>query len=176
MTFLERVRSLLGFTDVPEQPMTELSIDEVGRLLKNERRREVTRIVLEHHDETGEPVRLTNLADAVAAAENDKPIDLVTSDERKRVYVSLYQCHLPKLEDMGIVSYGGDYDQITPTADAAAIRELIETVRTYQVAPDRGPDVDLPTKSGTPHAGRDLRYRDSTADATSASTGGETSD
>ncbi|ELY37377.1 hypothetical protein C498_00795 [Haloferax volcanii DS2] len=41
----------------------------------------------------------------VAARENGTAIEDVTDEERQRVYISLYQTHLPKLESAGLVDY-----------------------------------------------------------------------
>lgn len=45
------------------------------------------------------------LAESVAAVENNKDVASVTGTERKRVYVSLYQLHLPKLDDYNVVDF-----------------------------------------------------------------------
>jgi hypothetical protein len=78
-----------------------IQIDRIFATLKNQRRR----YVLHYLDVTDGPVVLGDLAEQIAAWENDKQPRLVTSSERKRVYVSLYQCHLPKLDDSKAVSY-----------------------------------------------------------------------
>ena len=51
------------------------------------------------------PVELGELAEQVAAWENDTTVERITSEQRKSVYSALYQTHLPKLEDAGIVEY-----------------------------------------------------------------------
>jgi len=53
----------------------------------------------------GDAVRLRDLAEWIAAAENDVPIEEVTYKQRKRVYTSLYQSHLPALHRDGIIEY-----------------------------------------------------------------------
>ncbi|MFB6302108.1 MAG: ArsR family transcriptional regulator [Haloferacaceae archaeon] len=78
-------------------------LDLVFGILQNERRRRVLRYLQEHESTTqGE------LAEHVAAIENDVPRKSLTSTQRKRVYVSLYQSHLPKLRDAGAVEYDAD--------------------------------------------------------------------
>lgn len=71
---------------------------DVWDAISNRRRRHVILRV----DRNG-PVELGDLATLIAAAENDVSIDEVTSQQRKRVYVGLYQSHLPVLERLGIV-------------------------------------------------------------------------
>ena len=79
---------------------TNHSKDVVFDILKNERRRQVLHYLREHPRTT-----ISDLAEHVAARENDKPIRDLTSSERKRVYVGLYQCHLPKMDDAGVIDY-----------------------------------------------------------------------
>lgn len=78
-----------------------IELDEVFGLLKNRRRRDVLR----HLDENEADVRLGELAEQIAARECEKSVSQINSQERKRVYVGLYQCHLPKLADVGAISY-----------------------------------------------------------------------
>jgi hypothetical protein len=78
-----------------------LPLDQTFELLKNQRRR----YVLEYLESEGEPVSLSELAEQIAAWENDKEVRLISSSERKRVYVGLYQCHLPKMDGMGAISF-----------------------------------------------------------------------
>ena len=77
-----------------------LSRDVIFDILKNERRRRVLEFLRDDPTTT-----LSDLAEHVAALENDKPIRELTSSERKRVYVGLYQCHLPKMADAGVIDY-----------------------------------------------------------------------
>jgi len=89
----------------PDEPPTDgaedLSLDLVFEILKNSRRREVLRYLKEHR----ERVTLSELAEHVAAIENDTTVQALSSQQRKRVYVGLYQCHLPKLDDMDVVEF-----------------------------------------------------------------------
>jgi hypothetical protein len=84
-----------------ESDGAELSLDYVFEILKNERRRRVL-AYLRSHDER---VTLSDLAEHIAALENDTDVASITSSQRKRVYVGLYQCHLPKMDDMGVVDF-----------------------------------------------------------------------
>lgn len=78
-----------------------LSQDVVFDLLSSPRRR----FVLYYLRQVDSRVELGDLADELAAWENDTEVDNLTSQQRKRVYVSLYQTHIPKLYDAGIVNY-----------------------------------------------------------------------
>lgn len=95
-----------------------IELNEVFGLLKNRRRRDVLR----HLAETTEEMRIGELAEQIAARECEKDVSQINSQERKRVYVGLYQCHLPKLADVGVINYnkprgtlerGPHFDQIT---------------------------------------------------------------
>jgi hypothetical protein len=79
----------------------QLSQDTVFDILSNSRRR----CVLYYLRQESEPIQLTELAEHVAAWENETDIESMGKQERKRVYVSLYQTHIPKLADTGLVEY-----------------------------------------------------------------------
>lgn len=79
----------------------EFPLDQVFDILKNSRRRQVLELLAD----ADRQVTLSEVAEQIAAWENDKEIRQITSSERKRVYVGLYQCHLPKMDSMGIISF-----------------------------------------------------------------------
>jgi hypothetical protein len=95
--------------------VADLELDQVFEILKNQRRRVVLRYLNEHEG----PIDLGELAEHVAAVENDVSVSAISSDQRKRVYVGLYQCHLPKMDDMDIVSFNKNRGRISlgPNAD-----------------------------------------------------------
>jgi hypothetical protein len=103
----------------PASDVVDLPLEQVFDVLRNERRR----LVLVHMAAGEGPYTIGDLAEHVAAHENDKPIVQLSSDERKRAYVGLYQCHLPKMDAMDIVSFnkargkvelGPNYDRVEP--------------------------------------------------------------
>jgi hypothetical protein len=75
----------------------EPSRDDVFTVLGNGRRRNVIR-ALQRADGT---VEISDLAEQVAAWENDIPLNRVTYDQRKRTYTALQQFHLPKMDEAG---------------------------------------------------------------------------
>jgi hypothetical protein len=93
------------------QESSTLSVDETLEILQNNRRR----LVLEYLHETGGTVELSVIADHVTATENDTDVSSITSTERKRVYVGLYQFHLPKMADMGVIDYDQDRGEVSLT-------------------------------------------------------------
>ena len=70
----------------------------------------------------GETV-LNDLAEHIAAKENDTTVRQLSSDQRKRVYIGLYQCHLPKMDSLGVI----DYDKNRGTIELqASVTQLLE--------------------------------------------------
>ena len=80
---------------------SEISTDIVFEILSNTRRR----MVLYYLRESGGSATVQELAEQIAALENDVEVEDLQSQQRKRVYVSLYQTHIPKLESTGIIEY-----------------------------------------------------------------------
>ena len=101
-----------------------LSNEEIFDLLQNERRRHVLQYLRQH----GGPVTLGDLADQVAAAEYDCPTDDVTSAQRKRVYTTLQQSHLPQMADVGIIDYDSDEGVIETTEQTDELTVYLEIV------------------------------------------------
>ena len=99
-------RLLTDERDVPRR-------GEVFDLLSNHRRRYTIHYC--KREET--PVTLGDLAEQVAAWELDKEVPEITSAERKRVYTSLQQTHLPTLAGAGIVDYENGEVALTDRAD-----------------------------------------------------------
>ena len=111
-----------------------LSQDVVFELLSSPRRR----FVLYYLRSETESVKLTDLADEVAAWEYETPVEELTEQERKRAYVSLYQTHVPKLAEAGLIDHDtddgmlrltermSDIDRYLPSEDTPDIRwELV---------------------------------------------------
>lgn len=80
---------------------TEPSRDDIYKALSNRRRR----FILHYLQNFESKASLGNTADHVAAWENEISIAEVESDDRKNVYTSLQQFHLPKMEDLGLVEF-----------------------------------------------------------------------
>ncbi|WP_336023426.1 DUF7344 domain-containing protein [Halobellus salinisoli] len=85
----------------PKEQRTELGKDEIYHLLQNERRRKV----LEYLRDREGPVQMRDIAEQVAAWEHDTTVRALMSDQRQRVYIALYQAHLPKLDKEGVIDY-----------------------------------------------------------------------
>jgi hypothetical protein len=107
--------------DEPVEPES-VSLDVVFDILSNSRRR----LVLSHLDEVGGESTTSDLAEFIAAVENGKPQSELTSQERKRVYVGIYQTHLPKMDDADVVDVD-DRGTVTLGPNAEAVYQFLET-------------------------------------------------
>ena len=94
----EWVPELLG---AAFEKATSDELDRRLEILSNQRRRFALLALAGHEKEH----TLRDLAEQIVAWEERKLRSEVTEKERKRVSVSLYHVHLPKLEDAGIVEY-----------------------------------------------------------------------
>lgn len=136
------------------QDATSLPPDDAFHLLQNSRRRAVLRYLLSNPDR--EQFVMRDVAEAVAAWEHETTVERITSSQRQRVYISLYQSHLPKLDKHGVV----DYDQsrgsirlapraevLEPLLDVDAGLDAPETIMVDQVDGGRGRTGSSPTMS-----------------------------
>jgi len=116
-------------------------LDRTFALLQNRRRRRVLTYLRDNESTTqGE------LARHIAAVENGVPEDAVTSTQRKRVYVSLYQAHLPKLDEFGAVSF----DQDRGTVERGPrTEELLRYLDRFEDQPSTSPSADALCPGGT---------------------------
>lgn len=53
--------------------------------------------------------------------EHGDDVDALSRQQKKRVYVSLYQTHVPELSDAGIVDYDPDAGTVAPTQRARSV-------------------------------------------------------
>lgn len=104
-----------------DPPPPELTQDTVFSVLSNERRRRVLRCLQEKP--SGSDIR--ELSRHLAAWENDIPEEAVTYKQRKRVYTSLHQTHLPALADAGVIDYDRDRGTVELTPQASILDEYL---------------------------------------------------
>ncbi|WP_135829130.1 DUF7344 domain-containing protein [Halorussus halobius] len=109
-------RSADGQTD-GQRPSRAVMFD----LLGNSRRRRALRYLLDEPTMT-----LTKLSARIAAWENGVPTDDLSSRQRKQVYSSLYQTHVPRLSEHGLVEYDADDRTVRLTGDRDRIRRFLE--------------------------------------------------
>lgn len=112
----------------------DLGMDEVFELLKNPRRR----MVIGYLQDNDGSSTLSEVAEHIAAIENDITVHELSSDQRKRVYIGLYQCHLPKMDKFGVIDYNKNRGTI----------ELQESVEQLQPYIEVTQDEDEPASGG----------------------------
>ena len=105
-------------------PDRQLSKGEIFDVLQNQRRR----YVLQYLERFDEPVSLSDLAVQVAAWEYHTSVEDVTNDQKKRVYTTLQQTHLEKMEEAGIVEYDADENLIRRTPHTEELTVYLEIV------------------------------------------------
>jgi hypothetical protein len=114
--------------EAPKQAVGDDRLDDVFELLGNERRRHVIALLTESPRD-GEMWTLGDLAEEIAAVETGTSVSQLSSQQRRRVYISLYQGHLPTLDGAGVIDYddrsgdvvrGPEYDRAINVLDAAA--------------------------------------------------------
>jgi hypothetical protein len=101
-----------------------LSKGEIFEVLRNQRRR----YVLHFLQQDGRPVELGDLAQQIAAWEYETTLEGVTPEQRKRVYTTLQQTHLPKMDEATILSFDSDRGVIEPTERTREISIYLEIV------------------------------------------------
>jgi hypothetical protein len=99
-----------------------LSRDDLFEVLSSDRRRYLIYFL----ESEGGEAELGRLARLIAALENDIEPPEVSDKEQKRVYISLYQSHVPKLVDYGLVEYDADEKYVTSTKRMREVTELFE--------------------------------------------------
>ena len=109
-------------TGAEQDEPTQLPLNQTFEILRNQRRR----YVLQYLDETEGQVSLGELAEHIAAWENDKDVSQISSSERKRVYVGLYQCHLPKMDGMDVVSFNKPRGNIEEGEHAEWVKQYLD--------------------------------------------------
>ncbi|ELZ14154.1 hypothetical protein C477_20950 [Haloterrigena salina JCM 13891] len=119
----------------------ELSQDEIFHILQTNRRRDVIAYLLDRTET--DSVKMRDIAELVAAKENETTVENLTSTQRQRVYIPLYQSHLPKLDEEGIIEYDKPRGIVHPT-------DRLEIFRPYLDAANATAGDDRPT-DGAPH-------------------------
>jgi len=109
-------------TESTESTASELPLDVVFEIIRNERRR----LVLQYLEDNDGDTTLSDLAEHIAAIENDTTVAALSAQQRKRVYVGLYQCHLPKMADSGIVEFNKDRGLVRPGPNIDQLEPYLE--------------------------------------------------
>jgi predicted transcriptional regulator len=107
----------------------DLSRDEVFTALSNRRRRNV----IKYLKTNGTEARVRDIAEQLAAWENDVEIPAVTYKQRKRVYTALHQSHLPKLAASGFIDYESDRGLVSLTEESRQLEVYLEIVSENEI-------------------------------------------
>jgi hypothetical protein len=94
---------------IDSETTDQLDRNQIFDVLKNQRRRYVIRYLSERDGQ----VELRDMAVAMAEWENGN--EYISHKDRKRAYVSLYQTHLPKMSEYGVIEYNQPRGTIEPT-------------------------------------------------------------
>lgn len=100
----------------------ELSETQVFEILQNPRRR----YILSYLAREGGEAEFSDLVDHVSCKENDVSVDALTDSQRRRVYVSLTQAHIPQLEEAGIVNYHDDREVVERRPRASQVERYMD--------------------------------------------------
>ncbi len=73
-------------------------------------------------------VDLRTLVDTLSSWEYDTPPEELPWKKRKRIYTSLRQSHLPKLDDAGVIEYDRNRGEVALTDDGQKVRMYLEYV------------------------------------------------
>ena len=108
-----------------------LPLDLTFEILKNQRRR----LVLSHLKTVDGESTIGELAEHIAAIENDCDVQALGAQQRKRVYIGLYQCHLPKMDDAGVIDFNQSRGRVEIEPESEPL---------YEYLVDEGDDTDEP--------------------------------
>jgi hypothetical protein len=101
-----------------------LDREVVFDVLRNERRRYAFHYLRRRDG----PVPLRELSDQVAAWEYDTDVDDLDQAQRQRVYVSLCQNHLPKMDEADVVDFDSGDNTVELAENASDVRVYLEVV------------------------------------------------
>lgn len=114
-------RATVGTDEAEVKPDLDLGV--VLRVLDHPRRRYLVTTLVNGRSEA--PLR--ELATEIAAREHDKPVTAVTERERAGVHTSLHHSHVPRLVDLGIVTYDTDDESVVRAANADRVRAVLHS-------------------------------------------------
>lgn len=101
----------------------QLSQDVVFDILSSPRRRYMIHYLRSNEGKE----EVTELAKHVAAWEYEVDLEALTDQQQKRVYVSLYQTHVPKLADIGVVTYDEETRMVELTDRASNVEAYVSS-------------------------------------------------
>lgn len=148
----DNIDELLESIDIDAE---DLDRDDIFHLLQCRRRRLAIAYILENEGR----LEMRTIAEQIAAMENETTVRNLKSQQRQRVYIALYQSHLPKLDKLGIIDYNQSRGWVEATPMVTQFdRYLTEERRAFSgSSPERpeagGSDPTVETASHSPDVG-----------------------
>ncbi|WP_339105837.1 hypothetical protein [Haloterrigena salinisoli] len=121
-------------SDEPEA----LSPDDIFHILQTNRRRDAISYLLDREG----PVKMSDIAEHVSAKEHETTVAELTSTQRQRVYIPLYQSHLPKLDEKGVIDYNKPRGIVRPTERIEEFRPYLEAAESNSSPDQEDSDAD----------------------------------
>ena len=141
-------------TEPPEEPEDtprDLSNDDRFHILSNQRRR----YVLYYLTECEGPVEMRKLTDQVAAWEHETTIEALNSTQRQRVYIPLYQNHLPKLAAHDIITYNQSRGYVEAKPRLSQLLPYLDDHPSHSGDLEQG-QIPIPLKDDIPSSIREI--------------------
>lgn len=111
-----------GSQSLYSQPTPDAhTLDVLFDVLADQRRRYALECLLEFRT----PIALADLASEVASRELETPVPDIPAEEVKRVYISLYHSHVPKMADANIVEYTQEQDTVALSTEREHIEPFV---------------------------------------------------
>jgi len=148
------LKSLLSRSDdepEPEEPEPTpvgVPLADLLDVAKSERRRRALGVVTDF-----DTIDLTDLAEVVASMEEHEDRNDLCSQARKRVYVSLYQTHVSKLDETGLVQWDQEAGTVSATAETGPAVDALD-----DLADTAGVPEEIDGVARKPHMGRRFWY------------------
>ena len=111
------------------EPATKIPEDVLFDVLSNQRRRFAVHLLKQE----SETVEIGDMAEQIAAWENEVDTAELTGSERKRVYTALQQSHLPKMDRAGVVEFNKDRGVIEPTPALENVDLYMDVVKGNEI-------------------------------------------
>lgn len=108
--------------EIGDQTAEKLTKSQAFDALRNSRRRAAIVCLRER----GENMSVNELATCVAAEEYDVSPEELSSEQYKRVYTGLYQCHLDRAADLGIVDFDSDDNTVRLREEASQLEPFLD--------------------------------------------------
>lgn len=116
-------RSSKSISSLEDSVVDEFCHNEIFDVLGNRRRRYILCYLLKQSN----PIECSDIAEQIAAWENDLERDQVPMSQYQSVYNSLYQTHLPKLESTELVKYDRAENLVYHTNKTKEIEQFINS-------------------------------------------------